>query len=125
MKEHPLHETHVLRIRKHEAIPIIYGDKLQILTDNSSSIEKEQNSKIALVLYRPFRNAIADLKGDHSTWYDSFKDWQPPADIKQLMTNAYDLHIARKRAGEIAKESRLESGDNNSDCSSDEDRKKR
>jgi len=40
-KDHPLHETHVLRIRKHEAIPVIYGDKLKFLNDDSNSFDKK------------------------------------------------------------------------------------
>ena len=119
--DHPLHETHVLRIRKHEAIPVIYGDKLKFLNDDSSSFDKEKNAIIALVLFKPFRNAIKDLKGDYRTWYDSFKNWHPPIEIKQLIMNAYDLNVARKRAGEIAKAQKHDSENISSDDSSDDE----
>ena len=96
LEGHPLRDTHVLRKRKDEVIPIIYGKKLKPITKDSSFIEKEDNSIIALVLHKPFRNPIADLKGEHLTWHDAFTNWKPSPEINQFLLNAYDLHYARK-----------------------------
>jgi len=114
MVDHPLHLTHVLRLRKKEVIPIIHGRKLKFLTENSTTLEKEENSMIALVLYKPFRNAHTDLKNNSESWYDAFKSWMPSPEINQLMMNNYDLDVARKRSGE---NKRRQTADDKSDCS--------
>ena len=118
---HPLRDTHVLRIRKHEVIPILNGKKLISICNESTVIEKETNSIIALILHNPFRNALIDLKGIHPTWYDAFKNWKPSPEIKQLLMNAYDFDIARRRAGEISREQKNEARSGGSDSSSDDD----
>ena len=118
---HPLRDTHVLRIRRHEVIPILNGKRLKTITNESTTIDKETNSIIALILHVPFRNAILDLKGSHPTWYDAFKNWKPSPEIKQLMLNAYDYDRARRRAGEISREQKNKDRNRCSDSSSDEE----
>ena len=117
---HPLRETHVLRTRKHEAIPVIHGKKLKLLTNDSSTIDKETNSMIALVLHKPFRDAEIDLKEGNTNWFDAFKVWRPSPEINQLLLNAYDYDIARKRAGELSKEQKYECGNENTESDSDD-----
>ena len=109
LEGHPLRDTHVLRKRKHEVIPIIYGNKLKPITIDSSFAEKEENSIIALVLHKPFRNPVIDLKGEYLTWHEAFTNWKPSPEINQYLLNAYDLHYARKRAGELSKENKNDS----------------
>ena len=100
MEGHPLRDTHVLRRRSHEVVPILYGKKLKAITNDSTTEEKERNSIIAL--------ALLDLKGTHLTWHEAFTNWNPTPEIKQLLFNAYDLDYARKRAGEFARENNIE-----------------
>jgi len=71
--EHPLYLTHILRLRKEEVIPILHGKKIKYLTKDSSAKVKEDAAIMSLVLYKPFRNAVNDLKGDFDSWYDAFK----------------------------------------------------
>jgi len=117
MKEHPLHLTHVLRTRKYEAVPIINGKKLKLLSNNSNLEEKDENALIALVLYKSFRNALLDLKEMNESWYEAYKSWIPSPEIKQLITNNFDLDVARKRSGEIQRMQKLDTIDNDSDSS--------
>ena len=116
---HSLRDTHVLRTRKHESIPVIHGKKLKLMSKDSSTSDKETNSIIALVLHKPFRDAIADLKEGKSNWYEAFKAWRPSPEINQLLMNAYDHDIARKRAGELSKEQKNEYGKECSGSDSD------
>jgi len=119
MKEHPLHLTHVLRQRIKEVVPIINGKKPKLLTNNSDTTEKNENSLLSLVLYKPFRNPLTDLKNDNESWYDAFQSWIPSPEIKQLMMNSYDLDVARRRSGEIQKMQRIEKLDNSGSDSSE------
>jgi len=120
-ERHPLRDTHVLRIRKHEVIPILNGKRIKSISDESSALEKETNSVIALILHKPFRNALIDLKGLNSTWYDAFKNWEQSAEIRQLIMNAYDCDIARRRAGEISRQEKHETPSGCSDSGSDDE----
>jgi hypothetical protein len=61
---HPLSKSHCVAFRKTEAVPVIGGPRLPRLKESMTVQEREEYSKIAMVLFKPFRQC-SDLLGDH------------------------------------------------------------
>ena len=117
---HPLASTHALSKRRKANIPVINGPRLPhyatIATDHDSNeLEYEEYSKIALVLFKPFRTStdlLISTDGVETTWHTSYKSWftSSPQNggcssfCHQIINNMQDYHYGCRLAQQAARE---------------------
>ena len=89
LDSHTEFKTHELIVRSptRRFVPVPMGPSLP---RRDSTIDKEKYSRLMLIVFKPWRDAM-DLKTTHLSWHEAFQSWKTSADytpeINQLLNN--------------------------------------